>query len=145
VKDLSRALQSLACGKTNQRVLQKDPKGKEIEKGNVFTVNDNFSSKLHRVKIQTVAQKQGESDPERKETRTKVQEDRRHEIEAAIVRIMKSRKEMQHNLLIAEVTSQLKHRFLPSPVIIKRRIESLIEREYLSRSNTDRKVYIYVA
>ena len=50
-----------------------------------------------------VAQKQGESEPERKETRTKVQEDRRHEIEAAIVRIMKSRKEMQHNLLIAEV------------------------------------------
>ena len=54
-----------------------------------------------------MAQKQGESEPERKETRTKVQEDRRHEIEAAIVRIMKSRKEMQHNLLIAEVTCSL--------------------------------------
>uniref|UniRef100_H2ZJ76 Cullin family profile domain-containing protein n=1 Tax=Ciona savignyi TaxID=51511 RepID=H2ZJ76_CIOSA len=145
-KELSRALQSLACGKANQRVLHKEPKGKEIEKGNVFIVNDNFTSKLHRVKIQTGAFcNQGESDPERKETRTKVQEDRRHEIEAAIVRIMKSRKEMQHNLLIAEVTSQLKHRFLPSPMIIKRRIESLIEREYLSRSGSDRKVYIYVA
>nr|CAB3234718.1 cullin-3 [Phallusia mammillata] len=145
VKELTRALQSLACGKSAQRVLQKEPKGKEVEKGDHFTINDGFSSKLHRVKIQSVAQKQGESEPERKETRTKVQEDRRHEIEAAIVRIMKSRKEMQHNLLIAEVTSQLKHRFLPSPVIIKRRIESLIEREYLSRSNNDRKVYIYVA
>lgn len=145
IKDLTRALQSLACGKATQRVLVKEPKGKEISKNDRFNVNDNFTSKLHRVKIQTVAQKQGESEPERKETRTKVQEDRRHEIEAAIVRIMKSRKEMQHNLLIAEVTSQLKHRFLPSPVIIKRRIESLIEREYLSRSNNDRKIYIYVA
>lgn len=144
-KELTRALQSLACGKQNQRVLQKEPKGKEIEKGDIFSVNDNFTSKLHRVKIQSVAQKQGETEPERKETRSKVQEDRRHEIEAAIVRIMKSRKEMPHNLLIAEVTSQLKHRFLPNPVIIKRRIESLIEREYISRSNTDRKVYIYVA
>ncbi|CAK8698385.1 unnamed protein product [Clavelina lepadiformis] len=143
-KELARALQSLACGKQNQRVLSKEPKGKEIEKGDTFTVNDNFTSKLHRVKIQSVAQKQ-ESEPERKETRSKVQEDRRHEIEAAIVRIMKSRKEMQHNLLIAEVTSQLKHRFLPNPVIIKRRIESLIERDYLSRSNNDRKVYMYVA
>ena len=47
-----------------------------------------------RVKIQTVAAK-GESEPERKETRSKVDEDRKHEIEAAIVRIMKARKSMQ--------------------------------------------------
>lgn len=52
----------------------------------------------------TVAAKQGESDPERKETRQKVDDDRKHEIEAAIVRIMKSRKKMQHNVLVAEVS-----------------------------------------
>lgn len=45
------------------------------------------------MKIQTVAAK-GESEPEHKETRSKVEEDRKHEIEAAIVRIMKSRKKM---------------------------------------------------
>lgn len=49
---------------------------------------------FYRVKIQTVAAK-GESEPERKETRSKVDEDRKHEIEAAIVRIMKARKSMQ--------------------------------------------------
>lgn len=36
----------------------------------------------------------GESEPERRETRNKVDEDRKHEIEAAIVRIMKARKRM---------------------------------------------------
>lgn len=46
-----------------------------------------------RVKIQTVAAK-GETEPERRETRNKVDEDRKHEIEAAIVRIMKSRKKL---------------------------------------------------
>lgn len=51
----------------------------------------------------TVAAK-GESEPERKETRNKVEEDRKHEIEAAIVRIMKARKRMAHNLLVAEVS-----------------------------------------
>lgn len=51
---------------------------------------------LYRVKIQTVAAK-SESEPERKETRGKVDEDRKHEIEAAIVRIMKSRKKMAVN------------------------------------------------
>lgn len=110
---------------------------------------------LCRVKIQTVAAK-GESEPERKETRSKVDEDRKHEIEAAIVRIMKARKTMQvcckkcakgnksylflvqHNVLVSEVTEQLKSRFLPSPVIIKKRIEGLIEREYLARIPEDR-------
>ncbi|XP_026689057.1 cullin-3-like [Diaphorina citri] len=88
------------------------------------------------MKIQTVAAK-GESEPERRETRSKVDEDRKHEIEAAVVRIMKARKRMQHNTLITEVTEQLKSRFLPSPVIIKKRIESLIEREYLARTPED--------
>lgn len=143
-KDLMRAIQSLALGKMTQRILTKEPKTKEIEQDHIFMVNDQFTSKLYRVKIQTVAAK-GESEPERKETRSKVDEDRKHEIEAAIVRIMKARKRMQHNVLVAEVTEQLKARFLPSPVIIKKRIEGLIEREYLARTPEDRKIYTYVA
>jgi cullin 3 len=135
-KDLIRALQSLAMAKPSQRVLIKDPKSKEIQKNDIFTVNEGFTSKLIRVKINTVSAK-GEADPERQETRFKVDDDRKHEIEAAIVRIMKARKKMQHNILIAEVTNQLKSRFLPSPVIIKKRIEGLIEREYLARSTED--------
>ncbi|CAH1104672.1 unnamed protein product [Psylliodes chrysocephalus] len=143
-RDLIRALQSLAMGKATQRILIKNPKTKEIESNHEFYVNDSFTSKLHRVKIQTVAAK-GENEPERRETRNKVDEDRKHEIEAAIVRIMKSRKRMAHNILVTEVTEQLKSRFLPSPVIIKKRIEGLIEREYLARTPEDRKVYTYVA
>ena len=46
----------------------------------------------------------GESDPDRQETRQKVDDDRKHEIEAAIVRIMKARKEQEHNVLISEVS-----------------------------------------
>ena len=42
-------------------------------------MNDQFTSKLFRVKIQTVAANKGEAEPERKETRTKVDEDRKHE------------------------------------------------------------------
>ena len=36
-----------------QRVLQKSPKTKEIASTDEFTINDQFSSKLIRVKIQT--------------------------------------------------------------------------------------------
>lgn len=58
-----------------------------------FLVRVWFETFHFRVKIQTVAAK-GETEPERRETRNKVDEDRKHEIEAAIVRIMKSRKKM---------------------------------------------------
>ncbi|XP_068196243.1 cullin-3-like isoform X2 [Antennarius striatus] len=144
-RELVRVLQSFACGKPTQRVLTKQPKSKEIESGHVFTVNDQFTSKLHRVKIQTVAAKQEESEPERKETRQKVDDDRKHEIEAVIVRIMKSRKKIQHKVLVTEVIQQLSARFLPSLVVIKERIEGLIEREYLARTSENRKVYTYIA
>ena len=52
-RDLARSLQSLALGKITQRVLSKDPKTRDIEPDHVFTVNDQFTSKLFRVKIQT--------------------------------------------------------------------------------------------
>ncbi|KAK6038764.1 hypothetical protein COOONC_23731 [Cooperia oncophora] len=58
---------------------------------------------------------------------------------------MKSRKVLHHNNLITEVTQQLKHRFLPNPILIKKRIESLIERDYLARDAQDLKLYNYVA
>lgn len=45
-------------------------------------------------------------------------------------------------MLVAEVTEQLKSRFMPHPVIIKKRIEGLIEREYLARTPEDRYTYV---
>eukprot|EP00117_Sycon_ciliatum_P030153 scpid29936/ scgid23840/ Cullin-3 len=143
-KEVVRSLQSLAMGKLQQRVLLKTPKSKEIGPKDQFSVNDAFTSKLIRVKIQTVAAK-GDNEPERKETRQKVDEDRKHEIEACIVRIMKARKKLVHNVLVAECTDQLRSRFLANPVAIKKRIEGLIERDYLARNADDRKTYTYVA
>lgn len=143
-KDLTRALQSLAMGKPSQRVLLKSPKTKEIEPHHEFSINESYTSKLYRVKIQSITTK-GENEPERRKTKDKVEEDRKHEIEAALVRIMKARKKLTHNTLIMEVTEQLRSRFMPSPVLIKKRIECLIEREYLARTPEDRNTYNYVA
>jgi cullin 3 len=76
-KELVRALQPLAVGKPAQRVLVKLPKAKEFEPNDVFSVNDQFTSKLHRVKIQGVTAR-GETEVERKETKQKVDDDRKH-------------------------------------------------------------------
>jgi len=141
VPELKRNLLSLSCAK--YKILAKDPKSKDIGEQDIFWVNDEFTCKLFKVKVMTVAHV--ESEPERVETRQKVDEDRKHQIEAAVVRVMKSRKTMEHSNLIAEVTKQLSARFVPNPILIKKRIESLIEREYLERNKTDRKMYNYLA
>ncbi|CAO3641310.1 unnamed protein product [Cunninghamella blakesleeana] len=142
MNDLNRTLQSLSCVK--YKILLKSEKGRDIQPGEKFVVNTGFTANLARIKIQSLASKV-ESDAERKNTKDKVDEERLHQIEAAIVRIMKDRKSMEHNLLIAEVTKQLSARFLPSPVMTKKRIEALIDREYLERDPDDRRSYKYLA
>ncbi|XP_074309731.1 cullin-3A [Silene latifolia] len=141
--ELKRCLQSLALVK-GKNVLRKEPMSKDIGENDSFLFNDKFSSKFYKVKIGTVVS-QKESEPEKQETRQRVEEDRKPQIEAAVVRIMKSRKVLDHNNVIAEVTKQLQSRFLPNPVEIKKRIESLIEREFLERDSADRKLYRYLA
>eukprot|EP00249_Psilotum_nudum_P021964 c28319_g1_i1 orf=827-3031(+) len=141
--DLKRCLQSLACVK-GKNILRKEPMSKDIGEDDLFVFNDNFTSKFYKVKIGTVVA-QKESEPEKQETRQKVEEDRKPQIEAAIVRIMKSRRVLDHNNIVTEVTKQLQSRFLPNPAVIKKRIESLIEREFLERDQADRKLYRYLA
>jgi cullin 3 len=141
--DLKRSLQSLALVK-GKNILRKDPQSKDISETDIFCFNDKFTSKLFKVKVGTVtAQKEGET--EKQETRQRVEGDRNPEIDAAIVRIMKSRKVLDHNNVVTEVTRQLASRFLPNPAIIKKRIESLIEREFLERDPENRMMFRYLA
>ena len=59
VGDLKRALQSLACAKF--KILRKDPVGREVEDGDSFSFNEEFSAKQLRFKVGTVsAQKENE-------------------------------------------------------------------------------------
>ncbi|KAI0649089.1 Cullin-domain-containing protein [Trametes meyenii] len=139
--ELKRQLQSLACAK--YKILKKHPPGREVHTTDSFSFNADFSAPLQKIKISTVASRV-ENTEERKETKDRIDEERRHQTEACIVRIMKDRKHMTHNDLVNEVTRQLASRFQPNPMAIKKRIEGLIEREYLERCE-DRKSYNYLA
>ncbi|KAI6221399.1 CULLIN-2 domain-containing protein [Aphelenchoides fujianensis] len=137
--ELKRTLQSLACGKS--RVLTKEPKGRDVGTEDSFHFNAQFSSSFFRIKISQVMLK--ETEAEHQETEEQVTQDRQYQIDAAVVRTMKTRKTLSHNLLISELLSQL--RFATKPIDLKRRIESLIEREYMMRDKTDSNLYHYVA
>ncbi|CAM9265834.1 unnamed protein product, partial [Discosporangium mesarthrocarpum] len=137
--ELRRTLQSLACGKF--RVLQKVPRGRDVEDGDVFEFNKGFSAKLYRIKINSIQLK--ETVEENEKTHEAVFRDRQYQVDAVIVRTMKARKTLPHTQLMSELFSQIK--FPASPVDLKKRIESLIERDYLERDPTNPATYNYLA
>ncbi|XP_077292720.1 cullin 4 [Arctopsyche grandis] len=137
--EVRRTLQSLACGKA--RVLTKSPRGREVQDLDRFTFNANFTNKFFRIKINQIQMK--ETTEEQKATEERVYQDRQYQIDAAIVRIMKMRKTLSHNLLITELYNQLK--FPVKPADLKKRIESLIDRDYMERDKDNPNQYNYVA
>jgi len=141
LQDLKRNLYTLSCAK--YKILNKEPNNNKFAPTDNFSFNAEFKSKLFRVKVNPVAM--GDSAKERETINEKINEDRKHLIEAAVVRVMKARNRLEHNNLVSEVIKQLSSRFNPPVNVIKKRIESLIEREYLERDKADRRIYVYMA
>jgi cullin-4 len=137
--ELNRTLQSLACAKL--RPLTKHPKSRDISPTDTFTINASFSDPKYRIKINTVQLK--ETAAENKETHERVAEDRNYETQAAIVRILKSRKRIAHAELVAETIKATKSRGTLDVPGIKRNIDRLIEKDYLERE--DDGMYAYIA
>ena len=148
---LKRVLHSLSCGKykvltrTSKPVPVSEVEGggaatsgndKKILNTDSFAVNESFQSTLKKFRI-IMASLEESHNPKR------VEEDRSYVIEACVVRIMKARKTMTHQQLVGEVFSQTTL-FKPNSLVIKRRIEALIERDYLSRDTEQANMYHYV-
>ncbi|KAH8180040.1 cullin family protein [Sarocladium implicatum] len=146
-QDLQRALTSIAVA-PKAKVLLKNPPTKSVKPGDRFTFNAAFHSKAMKIKAPIVnAVSKAEDGQERQRTEEKNNQTRAHVVDAAIVRTMKSRKELSHTQLVNEVLTQLVGRFKPEVSLIKKRIEDLIVREYLERPDEDGapSMYRYVA
>ncbi|KAL8823898.1 MAG: hypothetical protein Q9170_008294 [Blastenia crenularia] len=144
--ELMRNLQSLAVA-AKTRILVKEPMSKDVKRDDKFYFNEKFTSQFQRIKVGVVASgNKVEDRDERQETEKRIDLERGQTIEAAIVRTMKQRKELKHQQLITEVIQQLSSRFSPDVNLLKKKIESLIEREYLERvGDIDRPAYRYMA
>ncbi|KAK3990358.1 Cullin [Cladorrhinum sp. PSN332] len=143
--DLIKTLASLSIP-PKCRVLAKEPLNKVVKSTDTFCFNAQFVSKTIKIKAPVLSStSKVEGDDERKETERKNDQTRAHVVDAAIVRIMKQRKELSHTRLTTEVIGQLAGRFKPEISLIKKRIEDLLAREYLERVEGDISAYRYLA
>ncbi|KAF1860702.1 hypothetical protein Lal_00000115 [Lupinus albus] len=136
-EDLVRILHSLSCAK--YKILKKEPNTKTISPNDTFEFNFKFSDRMRRIKIPLPVV------DERKKVIEDVDKDRRYAIDAAVVRIMKSRKVLGHQQLVVECVEQLSRMFKPDIKAIKKRIEDLISRDYLERDKDNQNTFRYLA
>ncbi|KAJ6604271.1 Cullin family-domain-containing protein [Mycena vulgaris] len=134
-------LQSLACGK--KKVLLKIPPGRDIDDGDLFRFNDGFVDPRAKVHINSIQTKV--TAEESKQTQTAIDGERGSSLDAAIVRIMKAKKEMAYERLVTATVDAVKGHFIPDVKTIKVRIEKLMEQEYVRRDEDKPQMLFYVA
>lgn len=115
----------------------------ESRTGEVYLMNPAFKSKTIMVKISPPVKK--ETVVEQKATMKQIENERCLKIDASVVRLLKARKQTDYNTIVIETTKALQSFFTPNPQMIKRRIESLIEREFMKRDDEDSKMFVYLA
>ncbi|CAE7529703.1 CUL3A [Symbiodinium natans] len=124
---------------SRHKVLLHDATGKDLGSETKLQVNDKFTNEKIKVAVSLIKKE------EKAETTALAEApvERKHVIDAAIVRIMKSRNKLEHNSLLDEVFRQCTL-FKPQPAQIKSQIEHLIEREFLKRDDANRSIYLYL-
>lgn len=171
--DLIRHLQSIAVA-PKTRILKKMPMSRDINPTDKFSLNLDFKYPQAKFKIlavslsstsakvqagtnqasesdkfdATFSSSRLETDEERAFTLTAVQRSREYEVDAAIVRVMKARQSAKYQVLVADVVrliGDVGKRFRPQPSLVKRRVEELVDKEYLRRDENDRELFWYVA
>lgn len=144
-------------------MLKKRPAGKDVNDGDVFVFNDAFDDPRAKVHINSIQVKEtvcislpsscrdisselSTPQPEEsKRTQSAVEGDRKHYLDAAIVRVMKARKQLTYEQIKTDTIEAVRRHFIPDVLTIKQRIDGLVEQEYLRRDDNDRNMFFYVA
>lgn len=123
------------------KLLIKQSSGKTINDGEEIKINPDFNSST--IKVTFLPKKVKKTEVVNKEDDKALENERKFILDSVIVRIAKGRKTIKHPELMSEVMRQVTH-FRPQPPMVKAQIESLIQREFLKRDDTDKSLYIYL-
>jgi len=120
-------------------LLRTPTEGKLIKPTDIFRLNISYKPSQTKIKLPSPPSARPDNPaPE-------VESERKYIIDAAIVRIMKSRQTIEHSALILAVFDALQGKFSIDNHFVKNRIEVLIERQFLKRSEDGIGTYTYIA
>jgi hypothetical protein len=117
------------------------PHGGKLDRDAALGLRADFSGRLRKFRLAPpvgtgakAVQKSGEIEGMRK-----------LQIDATVVRLMKSRRTMLYEELVEQATQLLARLFIPQAKQVKARVEDLVNRGYLKRDENDAKRFEYVA
>ena len=116
---------------------------KNISDGDCFAINSDFTYKTRKFKLPGVTSGSGSGSG--MPTDADIDQLRKVQIDACVVRVMKARRVLTFNELTQLVIDQLSKLFQAQPRHIKLRIEDLITRAYLKRDENDSATFHYLA
>ncbi|TKR67535.1 hypothetical protein L596_023675 [Steinernema carpocapsae] len=109
------------------------------------TLNMKFTFKKMKIDLVRLQQAKFEAKQDAEQMEKNIEADRQLVIQAAIVRIMKMRKQCNHTNLITEIITQISTRFNPKIGMVKKCIDILMEKEYIKRSDKEKDMYEYIS
>lgn len=144
-QELQRQLISLSLA-PKSKILKKTPATRIISPQDVFSINYSFGSSTQKVKLQTIANINIKSDFHPQAAgQDSLEKERIIEVNAAVVRILKSDKHLSHDFLFKATSDALRHRFTLTAAIFKKSIANLLNKEYLQRDSDDTSIYHYIS
>lgn len=126
-----------------EMISKKNPKDQIIEDTDEFELC-NFP-KIEKMRVKYKPGTAQTLERESKDLKEQLMEERNNLMDLTLVRVMKSRKTLEMQILIEEASQQLLKLFTPNPKLMKKRIEHLIEREYMERDEENPRVLKYIA
>lgn len=115
----------------------KDP----LDDNERFTINVKFVNKNRKMNL---VGKKNLQNRDKAKDQSEINDMRKYQVEAAIVRIMKSNKKLLYEQLSVEVRKVIEQ-FAPADRQLRMIVDDLIKREYLERDAADRNQLYYKA
>lgn len=120
----------------------------EIEENDIVYLNTNFNLEENKLRLlnSIVEKKEVFVAEEKKETEVShfVLEDRKHQLDAIIIKILKRNKIVDFEKLKALAIEEIKKFFVPETKFIKTRLENLIDRNFVKRNEEDHNCYEFI-
>ncbi|UJR17070.1 hypothetical protein I4U23_003967 [Adineta vaga] len=143
--------QTLCNLSKNKILICENITNKQVEDLDETNIEMNYSIKLadqfynKKFKLNLNIPRKSNEQKSIQDVHTQIDVDREMNVQATIIRIMKTRQTLKYSLLIQEVLSQNVSYFKPEIPIIEKCITLLIEKDYLARSSNEKDVLHYLA